>query len=185
MLNLCLPADVLKEEGNRGRPGRALVLCASRGRPLASGPQLVRRKLGERAPSARPGEGGIGAGTKAGQQESRTGVPRQGLGTDKGWKCWRNIRKVGFVLRTVGSHGRILSEGGAQLGLEMRKNFLGLACWAHRTWRGDARWVRGSRGGLGCGQGEAPIWVSGDCLSRGVPAAGCTPDPWTKDAPVP
>lgn len=53
-------------------------------------------------------------------------MPRQGLGTDKGWKCWKNILKVRFILRAVGSHGRILSEGGAQLGLEMRKNFLGL-----------------------------------------------------------
>lgn len=125
MLNVCLPADVLEEEGNRGRPGHTLVLCFS-WPPLGQwAPAGVEEAQGE-APRALPGEGGIGAPTKAGQQESRTGVPRQGLGTDKGWKCWKNILKVRFILRAVGSHGRILSEGGAQLGLEMRKNFLGL-----------------------------------------------------------
>lgn len=34
---------------------------------------------------------------------------------------------VGFVLRAVGSHGRVESEGGAQPDLRMRKNFRRLA----------------------------------------------------------
>lgn len=53
-------------------------------------------------------------------------MPGQGLGTDEGWKCWRISLNVGFVLRAVGSHGRFLSEGGAQPDLERRENFLGL-----------------------------------------------------------